>query len=230
MWQNGQQQGTRSKQWQTHTERRSPIEVEHLQLLEVLQLDAVDLLKEDVACGGRHLVQRAHVDKLLHTKQNEQCRRSIARRSRKGTDGGANLRPDQGIVSMRRVLRLDVERAKVGLLLVLRLASSWPAGMPPAAYVGIFFGCATTSSMAQCPMQHRKIMARSYETHRLGLVGTDLTRLALRGHRSEIDGDIGSRRLCTARGRRVRSFAFLRGRLSGLELRFTVALKGIKKG
>ena len=39
----------------------------------------------------------------------------------RGTDGGANLRPDQGIVSMRRVLRLDVERAKVGLLLALRL-------------------------------------------------------------------------------------------------------------
>ena len=32
-----------------------------------------------------------------------------------------NLCPDQGIVSMRQVLRLDVERAKVGLLLALRL-------------------------------------------------------------------------------------------------------------
>ena len=41
--------------------------------------------------------------------------------SQQGTDGGANLRPDQGIVSMRRVLRLDVERTKVGLRLPLRL-------------------------------------------------------------------------------------------------------------
>ena len=39
----------------------------------------------------------------------------------RGTDGGANLLPDQGIVSMRQVLGLDVERAKVGLLLALRL-------------------------------------------------------------------------------------------------------------
>ena len=107
-----------------------------------------------------------------------------------GTEGDAYLCPDQGIIIVRQVGDLDVECPQVRLLLLL------------AIHCLCFFGCTTTTSMAQCPMQHRKIMARSYETHWLGLVGTDLTRLALRGHRSEIDGDIGSRRLCTARGRR----------------------------
>ena len=57
----------------------------------------------------------------------------------RGTDGGANLRPDQGIVSMRRVLRLDVERAKVGLLLArcLKLLLGLRECHLHAAYVGI---------------------------------------------------------------------------------------------
>ena len=91
-----------------------------------------------------------------------------------GTEGDAYLCPDQGIIIVRRVGDLDVERPQVRLLLLLAIRCLF-----------VFFGCATTTSMAQCPMQHRKIMTRSYETHRLCLAGTDLTRVALGGYHSE---------------------------------------------
>ena len=53
-----------------------PVEVEGLQLLDITRLDAVDR-QEGVARGGRHLVQRAHVHKLLQAKRNESTTNKI---------------------------------------------------------------------------------------------------------------------------------------------------------
>ena len=76
---------------------------------------------EDNECLHDRIIELLGVAVLRPSEMNLKRTRSIVRRNSKGTDGGANLRPDQGIVSMRRVLRLDVECAKFGLLLPLRL-------------------------------------------------------------------------------------------------------------
>ena len=111
------------------------------------------------------------------------------KQTREGTEGDAYLCPDQGITIVRQVGDLDMLNAP-------RFDCCF-CGLPFAVFV--FFGCTTKTSMAQCPMQHHKTMARSgsYQTYWFYLVGTDLTHVALRGHRSElqIDGDIRSRRL-----------------------------------
>ena len=101
-----------------------------LQLLGILRLDAVDC-QAGVACGGRHLAQRADLCKLLHAKRNESRSRKIDCPSQQNgphADGGADLCPDLGIVSMRRALRLDIERSEVRMFLVLRLLLWWHHG------------------------------------------------------------------------------------------------------